>query len=114
MAKEVEDIEGRLINNVTSASGKWAADTEVWMKANAPWQDESGYAREGLYAEAYQNWPKIDFKVSHSDDLENSSGMNYSHFLELGTYKMVPLPIIRPTLEIRGPLLLDYYDGAID
>lgn len=58
------------------------------MKSGAPWTDQTGYARGALYARA----EGTDIHIGTSNE-------EYGMFLELGTSKMAPRPIIIPTLD---------------
>lgn len=65
-----------------------AARAEGAMKAGAPWQDQTGYARGALYGRA----EGTDIHIGTSND-------EYGLYLELGTSKMAARPIIVPIFE---------------
>lgn len=72
-----------------------AADAQAYMKDNAPWDDRTGMAREGLEAEPYFG-EKSGIVLAH--------GVDYGIWLEVrfgGDYA-----IILPTLEVMGPVLM--------
>lgn len=76
-----------------------AARAEGYMKAGAPWNDITGYARGSLYGRA----EGIDIHIG-------TTNSEYGLFLELGTVHMAARPIIQPTLSIVGPA---YFRDAV-
>lgn len=75
-----------------------AARAEGQMKEGAPWNDITGYARGALYGRA------------EGTDIElGTTNAEYGLFLERGTSKMAPRPIIVPTAQAVAP---DYFDDA--
>jgi len=80
-----------------------AADIEEYMKANAPWEDQTGEAREGLGAEASNSGFFHTIELFHSVD--------YGIWLEVkwsGQYA-----IIVPTMERMGPQVMANLNGLI-
>jgi len=74
----------------------WAPQCEAYMKANAPWTDRTGNARNGLGAQAYRADPEHGIVLFHS--------VPYGIWLEVkysGEYA-----IIDPTLQYMGPLVM--------
>lgn len=65
-----------------------AARAEAAMKAGAPWTDRTAYARGALFARAEE-----------TNIILGTSNTEYGLFLEFGTSRMAPRPIIVPTLE---------------
>lgn len=66
---------------------------EAWMKANAPWTDRTGNARQGLHTEVEALTNGIALYLMHS--------MDYGVFLEWanqGTFA-----ILTPALDVFGP-----------
>lgn len=76
-----------------------AARAEGMMKAGAPWQDRTGYARSALYGRA----EGLDIHIGTANE-------EYGLYLELGTSKMAARPIIVPTLEATSAA---YYRDVI-
>lgn len=68
-----------------------AAEAEERMKRDAPWQDRTGEARAGLYAEVT--------KTGDVSQVELGTRAPHGPFLELGTSRMAPRPIIGPTMD---------------
>ena len=64
-----------------------ASRGEAAMKAGAPWGDRTGNARQGLFGEA------------EGTTITLGGTADYQIFLEKGTSKMAPRPIIVPTAE---------------
>lgn len=74
-----------------------------YMKANAPWTDDTGSAREGLDAKVDNKDGTISIDLFHTVD--------YGIWLEIrwgGTYA-----IILPTIETMGPQLMQQFKDII-
>lgn len=69
----------------------FAARMEAAAKQNAPWTDRTGAARAGLRGFTVKAAASVVLYLVHS--------VSYGIFLELGTRRMAPRPIIMPTLE---------------
>lgn len=69
----------------------FAAILEAHARTNAPWSDRTGAARQGLIGFAASAATSVTIYLVHS--------VFYGIFLEMGTRKMGPRPIIGPTLE---------------
>ena len=65
-----------------------AARAEAAMKAQAPWNDQTGNARQGLFGQVEVTGDSITITLGHT--------VIYGVFLELGTSRMVPRPVIVP------------------
>lgn len=88
---------------VTEAMMDGAQEVEAYAKANAPWSDRTGSARQGLRADVYEEFGEIVLELSHSVD--------YGVWLELiqnGAYA-----IIMPTLEVLGPKIIRDAGGRV-
>jgi len=68
------------------------------MRQNAPWNDRTGNARAGLGGDVQVSRSEIVFTLFHS--------VFYGIYLEEGTRKMAPRPIIRPTMQAAGPKIM--------
>lgn len=79
-----------------------ASRGESEMKERAPWKDRSGNARNGLFGRAERE----------GDDTVIYLGgtMEYQPWLELGTERMRPYPIIFP---VAKEVSVSYQEGAI-
>lgn len=74
----------------------YAPEVENWMKTNAPWTDQTGNARNGLAARAYQDRDGQGIILYHQ--------VPYGIWLEVrfnGEYA-----IIGPALEYWGPIVM--------
>ena len=73
-----------------------APEIEDWMKANAPWTDRTGNARQTLHTE-------IEELVNQMVILWLAHGVYYGIFLELCNAGR--FAIVTPSLDIFGPII---------
>lgn len=81
-----------------------APEVENYMKLNAPWTDQTGNARNGLAARAYQDGDQIGIVLFHQVD--------YGIWLETrfdGKYA-----IIQPTIDEMGPKVMRDYERLLE
>jgi hypothetical protein len=81
-----------------------APDVENYMKTGAPWQDQTGNARNGLFARPYRDGDEVGIVLGH--------GVFYGVFLETrwsGRYA-----IIQPTLDHMGPEVMRAFNRMMD
>lgn len=86
------------------ASQAMAPEVENYMKLNAPWDDQTGNARNGLAARAYQDKDEIGIVLYHQ--------VSYGIWLETrfgGKYA-----IIEPTIEAMSPKVMARYERILD
>jgi hypothetical protein len=77
-----------------------AARGEAQMKARAPWNDRTGNARQGLFGRVEAGGTSLTITMGGT--------VSYQPYLELGTSKMAPRPIIVPvTQETAAALVKD-------
>jgi hypothetical protein len=82
----------------------FADECEQYMKDNAPWQDRTGDARDGLNAHRYENGDVQGVELAH--------GVDYGIFLE---FKFGGRDaIVIPTLEVMGPRMMEKTNGLLD
>lgn len=80
-----------------------APQVEAFMKVNAPWTDQTGNARQGLRAEAFDEWPNAGIVLYHT--------VPYGIWLEVkhsGQYA-----VIQPTIDSQGPEVLRSLEGIL-
>ena len=73
-----------------------APEIEAWMKQNAPWQDHTGNARQGLHAFAEAMGQSVVITMSH--------GMHYGIYLE--TKGTGSWGILAPAIDHWGPIIM--------
>ncbi len=81
----------RLIEGIHLLGDTFAQKMAAAAKAGAPWNDQTGAARQGLTGLATKAAAGVVIYLMHT--------VQYGVFLELGTRYMAPRPIILPTLE---------------
>lgn len=77
---------------------------ENYMKVNAPWNDQTGNARNGLSARPFMEGDDIGIVCSHS--------VSYGIWLEVrwnGRYA-----IIQPTIDTMGPVVMRSFTRLMD
>jgi hypothetical protein len=81
-----------------------APAVENYMKTNAPWTDQTGNARNGLFARPYRDGDEVGIVLGHS--------VFYGIFLEVrfsGRYA-----IIQPTIDHMGPEVMRAFNRMMD
>ncbi len=76
-----------------------AARMESYAKQNAPWQDQTGNARQGLFGEVLEEDGKLKIRIAHTED--------YGEYLELS--RKGRRPILEPTAQKFAP---EFFDAA--
>ena len=90
----------RLLAAIQALGDVFAARIEAYAKLNAPWTDRTGAARQGLRAFTVKEAMRVVLYLVHS--------VEYGKWLELGTRRMAPRPIILPALEAHyAPIMAD-------
>lgn len=86
------------------AAQSMAPEVENYMKSNAPWQDQTGNARNGLFARAYAEGDETGIVLGHSVD--------YGIWLEVrwsGRYA-----IVQPAIDTMGPAVMRRYERLLE
>ena len=89
--------------DVMEAAYSGAREIESYAKANAPWTDQTGAARNGLTASVDEEGGEIVITLEHSVD--------YGIWLE--TIQDGAFAIIMPTLEALGPRIIKDAGGKV-
>ncbi len=76
-----------------------ASKMEAYAKENAPWQDQTGHARQGLFGEVLEEDGKLKVRIAHTED--------YGEYLELS--RKGRRPILEPTAQKFAP---EFFDAA--
>lgn len=85
-----------LVARTVTAMESGKEKVEEYAKSNAPWEDRTGDARDGLTAGLYEEDGDIVLELAHTVD--------YGIYLE--TIEDGAFAIIMPTLEALGPEIL--------
>lgn len=112
LVRDLSQRSRRLEAALIALSQTYAGNIEATMKANRPWQDRSGNARNRLYGRPFfeRSSPTV-FEVG----VTAGHGMDYGIYLELGTRFMTrgpgpppgAYPIVNPTLADYAPRFVE-------
>lgn len=114
---DVSDVVGGLYRfaNFTRAAAKKASketaeELERYMKINAPWQDRTGKARQGLKAEYFEE-TTISLNSDLNVGVRLEHGVPYGVFLEYNglyhpEYRKRRRPILVPTMKSKEAVML--------
>lgn len=95
LAQRTAAMDGALNANAQTHASRG----ESVMKGGAPWNDQTGAARAGLFGRA------------EGTDITLGGSVHYQIYLELGTSKMAARPIIVPTANEIAPA---YFRSSAD
>jgi hypothetical protein len=85
----------------------WDGPIEAHMKHQAPWNDRTSNARNGLAARGTKMSATVfAIILSHAVD--------YGIYLERGTRNMAARPIIEPTIHLFGPQVVAFTSKLLD
>lgn len=84
---------------------KFAPQIESWMKANAPWTDRTGNARQGLYAEVEQ-------LITDMVSIVIGGRVSYTYWLEVANQGKYA--VIAPALDFWYGKVFDAVQRFID
>lgn len=87
---------GSMVTRVATVMESGKERVEGYARSNAPWDDRTGAARNGLSAEVYEEGGDVVLELAHTVD--------YGIWLE--TIQDGAFAIIMPTLEALGPEIL--------
>lgn len=95
----IRDYEQRILHGLWLLADLFAQKMQGEARSNAPWNDVTGAARGGLLGQAVKSATEIIVYLLHS--------VEYGPYLEMGTSKMAPRPILLPTLEANYPEVMN-------
>lgn len=91
----ITDWESRIQQGLWLLADLFAQKMQGEAQEGAPWNDVTGAARGGLVGYAVKAATEVIIYLYHS--------VHYGPYLELGTSKMAPRPIILPVLQANYP-----------
>jgi hypothetical protein len=98
LAKQAFRYDALIKQNIWAVFDLFKGRTEALARSNAPWNDQTGAARQGLRVQVQKSAAGASLTLIHS--------VFYGIYLELGTSRMGARPVIQPTLEqTYGPLM---------
>lgn len=104
LIENLEDGDNRFQKGVDRIVRKTSREAQKYAKKNAPWQDHTFGARQGLYSE-YENAPGLwRITVGH--------GVYYGIYLE--THNGGKFAIIMPTIEYIARYFFDEVESLMD
>lgn len=100
----IKAFEGRTRAAIHALGQQTAAQMEAYAKQNAPWVDQTGNARQGLFGEVAEADGKLKVRIAHT--------MEYGVYLELS--RKGKRPILEPTAQKFAPEFFDAAKGLLD
>ena len=94
----IVSYEQHILNAIHFLADALAQKMQGEAQNSAPWNDVTGAARQGLRGWAVKTATNVVVYLAHS--------VEYGPYLEMGTYKMAPRPIILPTLQANYPYVM--------
>jgi len=93
LTKGLANFEFKTGDGVIDAAQKFAGELVAYAQDNAPWEDDTGDARRGLFAEGWADNDQVSLILSHT--------VEYGIYLEVRNGGR--FAIIIPTIEAMGP-----------
>lgn len=91
--RALDDFKERLLAGIVALSENRAMLMEADAKRNAPWKDQTGHARNGLFGEVMVEKDQIKTRIAHS--------MEYGIWLEMCHHRRYA--ILEPTAKKHAP-----------
>jgi hypothetical protein len=93
LSKGIANFEFKTGDGVIEAAEKFAGKLLAYAQDNAPWEDDTGDARRGLFCEGYADNDEVTILLCHT--------VYYGIYLEVRNG--AKFAIIMPTIEALGP-----------
>jgi hypothetical protein len=107
LGRAADEYGARVMAALGELADLYAARLEAYAKRNAPWLDQSGNARQSLTGRAVKEATRVAIELWGGGRV-NGQDTSYIVYLELGTNRMAPRPIIVPTIEAHAAEIMDY------
>lgn len=104
--KSPKDMEAKLQRALHNVVKYWDGPVERHMKHNAPWQDRTTNARNGLFAVAQRLRSSFAIVLGHTVD--------YGIYLEGKPENEGGRPIIMPTIKLYAPKVMSTLTKILD
>ena len=91
MSGRLEDLAARMPDELLERMTGTADNIRNWMRSNHPWTNRTRAAEQSLRSDARMSGKSVSIVVAH--------GVPYGGFLETGTSRMRPFPVLKPGLE---------------
>ena len=104
LMRNVRTFDDKLRTAVAAVVDRRAAETETWLKRNAPWTDRTGAARTGLMAFANHGRTFEEIFMAYS--------VTYGIWLEVANDRR--FAVISPAIRIQGEALMNDMRYLID
>jgi hypothetical protein len=92
-------LQARVLEAIYMLADTFAQKMQGEAQSGAPWNDVTGAARGGLLGHAVKAAMQVTMYLYHT--------VHYGPYLEGGTSKMAPRPILLPTLQANYPQVMD-------
>jgi hypothetical protein len=100
----IKEWENRVKAGLYALGMQTAAQMEAYAKQNAPWEDQTGNARQGLFGEVAEADGKLKVRIAHT--------VEYGVYLELS--RKGRRPILEPTAQKFAPEFFEAAKGLLD
>lgn len=101
LADNVRGLKELIAKGMDNRGNYWSVELEGEAKQTAPWTDQTGNARKGLTGRYEVQGNSLTIYLFHT--------VEYGPFLEMGTGKMRPFPVILPTMQRNyGKIMKDF------
>lgn len=104
LGKNLKNGPAKVLRAAEITANRSAPEVENYMKGTAPWNDQTGNARSGLFARPYREGDEVGIILGHS--------VPYGIFLETrwsGRYA-----VIQPTIDHMGPVVMRNFERLMD